>query len=112
MTESISPDTVRAYLKDLQYRIMSAIVALDGSAITVDAWQKPAGEKLQGSGITQILETVLFLNGRGAVSPMYLARVCRPQPQSSALSSQALPLKRWGYRSFSTPGTLWCQPFT
>jgi coproporphyrinogen III oxidase len=35
---------------------MSAIVALDGSAITVDAWQKPAGEKLQGSGITQILE--------------------------------------------------------
>ena len=56
MTESISPDTVRAYLKDLQHRIMSAIVALDGSAITVDAWQKPAGEKLQGSGITQILE--------------------------------------------------------
>jgi len=56
MTESISPDTVRAYLKELQYRIMSAIVALDGSAITVDAWQKPAGEKLQGSGITQILE--------------------------------------------------------
>jgi coproporphyrinogen III oxidase len=56
MTESISPDTVRAYLKDLQHRIMSAIVALDGSAITVDTWQKPAGEKLQGSGITQILE--------------------------------------------------------
>ena len=56
MTESISPDTVRAYLKDLQHRIMSAIVALDGSAITVDAWQKPAGEKLQGTGITQILE--------------------------------------------------------
>ena len=56
MTESISPDTVRAYLKDLQHRIMSAIVALDGSAITVDAWQKTAGEKLQGSGITQILE--------------------------------------------------------
>ena len=56
MTESISPDTVRAYLKDLQHRIMSAIVALDGSAIMVDAWQKPAGEKLQGSGITQILE--------------------------------------------------------
>jgi coproporphyrinogen III oxidase len=57
MTESISPDNVRAYLKDLQHRIMSAIVALDGSAITVDAWQKPAGEKLQGSGITQILES-------------------------------------------------------
>ena len=56
MTESISPDTVRAYLKDLQHRIMSAIVALDGSAITVDAWQKPAGAKLQGTGITQILE--------------------------------------------------------
>ncbi len=110
MTESISPDTVRAYLKDLQYRIMSAIVALDGSAITIDAWQKVKSYKGQASH--KYWKTVLFLNGRGAVSPMYLARVCRPQPQSSALSSQALPLKRWGYRSFSTPGTLWCQPFT
>lgn len=56
MTESISPNTVRAYLKDLQHRIMTAIVQVDGSHVTIDAWQKPAGEKLQGSGITQILE--------------------------------------------------------
>jgi coproporphyrinogen III oxidase len=56
MTESISPDTVRAYLKDLQHRIISAIVAIDGAPVTVDPWQKPEGEKLQGSGITQILE--------------------------------------------------------
>jgi coproporphyrinogen III oxidase len=53
---AVSPDLVRAYLKGLQQRIMDAVVALDGSGVTVDSWQKPSGEKLQGEGITQILE--------------------------------------------------------
>ena len=56
MTTSLSPDTVRAYLKGLQQRIIDAIVAIDGSSPTVDPWKKPAGEKLQGNGITQIIE--------------------------------------------------------
>ncbi len=48
--------TVRAYLTGLQARITAAISALDGTAFLVDAWQKPPEEKLQGQGITQILE--------------------------------------------------------
>ena len=56
LSNTVSPDTVRAYLKGLQHSIMDAVAALDGSAVTVDPWQKPAGEKLQGQGITQILE--------------------------------------------------------
>jgi len=47
---------VGQYLQGLQARITSAISAVDGTPFLVDAWQKPAGEVLQGRGITQILE--------------------------------------------------------
>ena len=47
---------VRNYLMGLQTRITSAIAAVDGGQFLVDPWQKPQGEMLQGSGITQILE--------------------------------------------------------
>ncbi len=49
-------DEVRAFLQTLQSRITSAVTAVDGSAFTIDAWSKAAGEPLQGNGITQILE--------------------------------------------------------
>ncbi len=49
-------DTVSAYLKGLQNRITGAIAEIDGGEFLVDPWQKPAGEPLQGQGITQILE--------------------------------------------------------
>ena len=47
---------VRAYLTDLQERITSTVAVVDGGAFLVDHWKKPAGERLQGQGITQILE--------------------------------------------------------
>lgn len=49
-------EQVSAYLRDLQARITGAVAELDGAAFLTDAWQKPAGEPLQGQGITQILE--------------------------------------------------------
>ena len=48
--------SVRGYLVGLQSRITSAIAQLDGGSFLSDAWNKPAGEPLQGNGITQILE--------------------------------------------------------
>ena len=48
--------SVRDYLIGLQSRITSAIAQLDGGSFLSDAWNKPAGEPLQGNGITQILE--------------------------------------------------------
>ncbi|MES2424319.1 MAG: oxygen-dependent coproporphyrinogen oxidase [Pseudomonadota bacterium] len=56
MSTAFSTGTVRAYLLGLQEEIVSAIAALDGNAFVADAWEKPAGEILQGNGITQILE--------------------------------------------------------
>ena len=47
---------VRNYLTSLQVRITDAIAALDGQAFVSDAWSKPAGETLQGQGVTRILE--------------------------------------------------------
>ena len=45
-----------AYLRNLQSEICDQIATLDGSAFLADAWEKPPGEKLQGRGITRILE--------------------------------------------------------
>lgn len=47
---------MREYLLGLQHRITSAISEIDGKAFLSDEWQKPEGEKLQGDGITKILE--------------------------------------------------------
>lgn len=47
---------VRNYLVDLQDRITSTVGLVDGGHFVVDRWKKPAGERLQGEGITQILE--------------------------------------------------------
>lgn len=61
MTVEVSPSSdvtaqVGAYLRSLQARITSAVSEIDGSAFLTDAWQKAPGDKLQGQGITQILE--------------------------------------------------------
>ncbi|MGE0499044.1 MAG: oxygen-dependent coproporphyrinogen oxidase [Ramlibacter sp.] len=55
MTPS-SPDTVSAWLLDLQQRITQAISQADGSPFLTDAWEKAPGEALQGHGVTMILE--------------------------------------------------------
>ncbi|MDQ7744473.1 oxygen-dependent coproporphyrinogen oxidase [Hydrogenophaga pseudoflava] len=47
---------VREYLTGLQDRITSTIAMVDGGSFVVDHWKKPPGERLQGQGITQILE--------------------------------------------------------
>jgi coproporphyrinogen III oxidase len=47
---------VRSYLQGLQDKITTAIADVDGNSFLVDAWEKAAGEPLQGSGITKILE--------------------------------------------------------
>ena len=50
-------EPVRAYLLDLQQRITAGIADIDGQGqFLSDAWEKPAGETLQGNGITKIME--------------------------------------------------------
>jgi coproporphyrinogen III oxidase len=56
MTSGGAVEEVSQYLRGLQAKIIGAIAALDGTPFLSDPWQKPAGELLQGQGITQILE--------------------------------------------------------
>ncbi|MDI9853639.1 oxygen-dependent coproporphyrinogen oxidase [Comamonas sp. 17RB] len=54
-----TPENVRAYLEDLQSRITSALEGVegeDGARFLADAWRKGPEERLQGDGVTRILE--------------------------------------------------------
>ena len=54
----MSTDTraVRAYLLGLQDRIVAAIEAEDGQSFITDAWQRDPGGKLEGEGLSRLLE--------------------------------------------------------
>ena len=47
---------VRAYLLGLQGRVVQAMQDEDGLPFRSDAWQRPEGGKLQGDGLSQLLE--------------------------------------------------------
>ncbi len=53
---TIDTARVREYLLDLQDRIVSAFQAEDGKAFIRDGWQRPAGGKLEGDGLSQLVE--------------------------------------------------------
>jgi len=54
---SVAVEQVRPWLLGLQERITTAIEAEDGQArFVTDAWTKPPGEKLQGEGVSKLLE--------------------------------------------------------
>ena len=56
MSDTIDIAAVRGYLVGLQARITGALNEIDPTPFVSDAWEKPAGEKLQGNGITKIME--------------------------------------------------------
>lgn len=56
---------VRAYLLDLQQRIVDAMQAADGGSFRTDAWTRPAGGKLEGDGKTQVIEDGALLERGG-----------------------------------------------
>jgi coproporphyrinogen III oxidase len=56
LKNSMDTQIVKKYLMALQHQITSAIEDIDGGAFLSDEWHKPAGELLQGHGITKILE--------------------------------------------------------
>ncbi len=49
-------ESVREYLLDLQSRILAALERADGHAFRRDAWSRPAGGRLEGDGLSSVLE--------------------------------------------------------
>jgi coproporphyrinogen III oxidase len=47
---------LRDYFLGLQQRIVAAAEVLDGQPFLTDAWTRPPGERLQGDGITRLVE--------------------------------------------------------
>jgi coproporphyrinogen III oxidase len=67
MNETTPVAAARTYLLGLQQRIVDALEAADGrGAFIRDAWTKGPGEKLQGEGLTRLLEDGALLE-RGGV---------------------------------------------
>ncbi len=55
-TPAIDTTPVRDYLLGLQARIVGTMQAEDGKAFLSDGWQRPAGGKLEGAGLSQLVE--------------------------------------------------------
>lgn len=55
----------RAYFLGLQERIVAAAAALDGQPFLTDAWTRPPGGKLEGDGITRLIENGHLLERGG-----------------------------------------------
>jgi len=70
----------REWLLGLQQRIVEAMEAEDGGRFVRDAWSKPAGERLEGDGISRLLEGGAVLE-RGGVG---FSHVRGPQLPPSA----------------------------
>ena len=47
---------VREYLLGLQTHIVATMQAEDGKTFISDGWQRPAGGKLEGDGLSQLVE--------------------------------------------------------
>lgn len=52
----IDTAAVREYLLGLQSRIVNALQAEDGKTFVRDGWQRPAGGRLEGDGLSQLVE--------------------------------------------------------
>ena len=66
MSDSPHVSAARLYLLGLQQRIVDALEAADGQGSFIrDAWIKPPGEKLQGEGITRLMEEGAVLERAG-----------------------------------------------
>jgi hypothetical protein len=91
---------VREYLTGLQARITEALEQVEGEGgarFLSDAWSKGPGERLQGDGITRIME-----GGRN----------CRPRPRSTGLNWRVRRSRPWACPWSSIRAILLCPRYT
>lgn len=88
MSSTPSPSAVKAYLLDLQSRIVQALEAQDGKPFLTDSWQRPEG----GGGISRLIEEGNVFE-RGGVN---FSHVTGAQlPPSAAAARPELGGKPW-----------------
>ncbi len=88
MSSTPSPSAVKAYLLDLQSRIVQALEAQDGKPFLTDAWQRPEG----GGGISRLIEEGNVFE-RGGVNFSHVTGAALPP--SAAAARPELGGKAW-----------------
>jgi coproporphyrinogen III oxidase len=74
--------SVRDYLLGLQDRILSALAAEGGDVFVSDGWTRPPGERLQGDGLSRLVEGGTLLE-RGGCNFSHVKGVAMP-PSATA----------------------------
>jgi hypothetical protein len=98
---------VREYLTGLQARITEALEQVEGEGgarFLSDAWSKGPGERLQGDGITRIMEGGRVFERAG--------RNCRPRPRSTGLNWRVRRSRPWACPWSSIRAILLCPRYT
>ena len=83
-----NPIAVKAYLTDLQTRIVSALEEVDGKRFLADAWQRPEG----GGGISRLIEEGNVLE-RGGVGFSHV--MGKNLPPSAAANRAEIAGRNW-----------------
>src|SRR5471032_187695 len=79
MSSTPSPSAVKAYLLDLQSRIVQALEAQDGKPFLTDTWQRPEG----GGGISRLIEEGHVFE-RGGVNFSHVTGAALPPSAAAA----------------------------
>ena len=93
MQSSPNPQAVKAFLLDLQDRIVAALEALDGKPFLRDEWERPEG----GGGISRLVEEGNVIE-RGGVNFSHVMGARLP-PSASACLLYTSPSPRDGLLS-------------
>lgn len=90
---TISPDSVKSYLLDLQSRIVAALEQVDGKQFITDQWERPHGSgPISGGGISRILEEGNVLE-RGGIGFSHVSGTSLPP--SAAANRPELAGRSW-----------------
>ena len=86
---------VRAYLLDLQSRIVAALEQADGGVFLSDGWVRPADGKLTGDGLTRLIENGALIERGGCNFSHVAGRALPPsataaRPELAGASFEAL----------------------
>jgi coproporphyrinogen III oxidase len=100
---------VRTYLLGLQDSIIDTLQAEDGKPFVRDAWTRPSGGKLEGDGVSRLVEEGHLLE-RGGCNFSHVKGTSLP-PSATAHRPEH-PSRRSASRSCSTRATRMCPPCT
>ncbi|MFG6448106.1 oxygen-dependent coproporphyrinogen oxidase [Roseateles sp. BYS180W] len=96
MTQAYDSQRVRDYLLDLQHRIVSALERLDGQSFLTDAWQREPGGRLEGDGITRLIENGAVFERGGCNFSHVRGRVLPPSATQHRPELAGAPFEAMG----------------